>query len=130
MNRRDAELEQILDQALNEIREETPDPQFVAEATEQVWEQLATHDSTEEAHGPRRIESCAGFQELIPAYYDRYAAGTPSRWVETMRRAMASSLWQFSTTRMLQEYTERLYLPAAGVETPIAVVQPVATEAG
>ncbi len=69
-------------------------------------------------------------EELIPAYYDRYAAGTPSRWVETMRRAMASSLWQFSTTRMLQEYTERLYLPAAGVETPIAVVQPVATEAG
>ena len=34
-----------------------------------------------------------------------------------MRRAMASALWRFSTTRMLQEYTERLYLPAAGVET-------------
>ena len=32
-----------------------------------------------------------------------------------MRRAMATSLWQFSTTRMLHEYTERLYLPAAGV---------------
>ena len=28
---------------------------------------------------------------------------------------MASSLWDFSTTRMLHDYVERLYLPAAGV---------------
>ena len=57
-------------------------------------------------------------------------AGIPLRWVETMRRAMATSLWQFSTTRMLQEYAERLYLPAAGVEVPAAVAEPVVTEAG
>ncbi len=55
--------------------------------------------------------------ELIPTYYDRGPDGIPSAWVETMRRAMASSLWQFSTTRMLEEYTEGLYLPAAGIET-------------
>jgi hypothetical protein len=29
---------------------------------------------------------------------------------------MATTLWHFSTTRMLHEYTERLYLPAAGIE--------------
>jgi hypothetical protein len=28
-----------------------------------------------------------------------------------MRRSMASTLWQFSTTRMLHEYVERMYLP-------------------
>jgi hypothetical protein len=28
---------------------------------------------------------------------------------------MATTLWRFSTTRMLHEYTERLYLPAAGI---------------
>ena len=28
----------------------------------------------------------------------------------------ATSLWEFSTTRMLQQYTELLYLPAAGIE--------------
>ena len=39
----------------------------------------------------------------------------PLRWLTVMRRAMASALWRFSTTRMLHEYTERLYLPAAGV---------------
>jgi hypothetical protein len=32
-----------------------------------------------------------------------------------MRRSIATTLWNFSTTRMLQEYTERLYLPAAGI---------------
>ena len=68
--------------------------------------------------------------ELVPAYYDRDKAGIPTRWVETMRRAMASSLWQFSTTRMLQEYTERLYLPAAGTEVVVAEPTPVVTEAG
>jgi starch phosphorylase len=57
-------------------------------------------------------------EALIPAYYDRDAAGIPADWVATMRRAMASSIWRFSTTRMLQEYTERLYLPAAGIATP------------
>jgi starch phosphorylase len=69
-------------------------------------------------------------QELLPAYYDRDKAGIPVRWVETMRRAMATSLWAFSTTRMLQEYTERLYLPAAGIEVPMVVPEPVVTEAG
>ncbi len=69
-------------------------------------------------------------EELVPAYYDRDKAGIPLRWVETMRRAMATSLWQFSTTRMLEEYTEGLYLPAAGVEVKVVVHEPVVTEAG
>ena len=68
--------------------------------------------------------------ELVPAYYERDKSGIPLRWVEVMRRAMASSLWAFSTTRMLQEYTEGLYLPAAGVEVPTPVAEPVVTEAG
>jgi glycogen phosphorylase len=55
-------------------------------------------------------------EETIPEYYERDEAGIPVRWVERMRRSIASTLWQFSTTRMLHEYTERLYLPAAGIE--------------
>jgi starch phosphorylase len=69
-------------------------------------------------------------QELLPAYYDRDKAGVPRRWVEVMRQAMATSLWDFSTTRMLQEYTEQLYLPAAGVKVVTASQEPVVTEAG
>ena len=54
--------------------------------------------------------------EAVPEYYDRDEAGIPVRWVERMRRSIGTNLWQFSTTRMLHEYTERLYLPAAGIE--------------
>jgi glycogen phosphorylase len=55
--------------------------------------------------------------EVVPEYYDRDPKSKPpARWVDRMRRSMASTLWQFSTTRMLHEYAERLYLPAAGIE--------------
>ncbi len=54
--------------------------------------------------------------ETVPEYYERDDAGVPARWVDRMRRAIATTLWQFSTTRMLHQYTEELYLPAAGIE--------------
>jgi len=50
-------------------------------------------------------------QEAIPAYYDRGPEGLPDRWLALMRRSIATSIWRFSTTRMLHEYAERLYLP-------------------
>src|SRR3954463_324992 len=69
-------------------------------------------------------------EDLIPRYYDR-EAGLPTRWTDVMRRAMATSLWRFSTTRMLQEYVEQLYLPAAGVEVgPAPDERAVVTEPG
>jgi starch phosphorylase len=52
-------------------------------------------------------------QELVPAYYERDEAGVPARFVQLMRNSIASTIWNFSTTRMLHEYVERLYLPAA-----------------
>jgi glycogen phosphorylase len=69
-------------------------------------------------------------EEIVPSYYERDANGLPPRWLAVMRRAMATSLWNFSTTRMLHEYTESLYLPAAGVSVVEAIAAPVVTEAG
>ena len=68
--------------------------------------------------------------DLIPRYYERDQRGIPTRWVDVMRRSMATTLWRFSTTRMLHEYTEELYLPAAGVEVIRPAGEPVGTEAG
>jgi starch phosphorylase len=51
--------------------------------------------------------------EIVPCYYDRDAQGLPADWVDLMRRSMASTLWRFSTTRMLHDYVEKMYLPAA-----------------
>ena len=55
--------------------------------------------------------------EMIPAYYERDANGLPTRWLQLMRNSIASTIWRFSTTRMLHEYVERLYLPAAAPRT-------------
>jgi len=52
--------------------------------------------------------------EVIPRYYQRDRAGVPRGWTEMMRNSISSTIWRFSTTRMLHEYTEQLYLPAAG----------------
>jgi len=62
-------------------------------------------------------------EEIIPTYYQRDGDGLPRGWLKVMRRAMASALWRFSSTRMLREYTESLYLPG---ERPAEGVAPEA----
>jgi len=57
---------------------------------------------------------------VVPLYYARDEAGAPADWVAQMRRSMASTLWQFSTLRMMHEYVEEMYLPAAGVKKAAA----------
>jgi len=51
--------------------------------------------------------------EIVPMYYERDRNGLPRRWLAMMRNSMQSTIWQFSTSRMLQEYVEQLYRPAA-----------------
>jgi len=46
----------------------------------------------------------------------------PGDWIATMREAIDAAIWQFSTARMLGEYVEKLYRPAAAhVEEPVAL---------
>jgi starch phosphorylase len=52
-------------------------------------------------------------REVIPAFYDRDPNGIPKAWVARMRTSMAELTPRFSTNRMVREYVERLYLPAA-----------------
>ena len=51
--------------------------------------------------------------DVVPTYYERDQNGLPKRWIEGMRHAMETSIWDFSTHRMLEEYFARLYAPAA-----------------
>ena len=55
-------------------------------------------------------------KEIVPVYYERDADGLPQRWLQLMRNSIASTIWRFSTTRMLHEYVEQLYLPAAAAD--------------
>jgi starch phosphorylase len=56
--------------------------------------------------------------EIVPMYYERDRKGLPKRWLQMMRNSMSSTIWEFSTSRMLQEYVEQLYRPAADEVPP------------
>jgi len=52
-------------------------------------------------------------KEVIPMFYDRGPDDLPRRWIERMKAAMRSICPVFNTNRMVHEYAERFYLPAA-----------------
>ncbi len=49
-------------------------------------------------------------REVIPLFYERDSKGIPRRWIQKIRRAMVTLVPQFTTRRMVREYTERYYL--------------------
>jgi starch phosphorylase len=51
--------------------------------------------------------------EVVPLYYDRDASGLPARWIARAKRSMATLIPAFNTRRMLGNYVEGLYRPAA-----------------
>ncbi len=51
--------------------------------------------------------------EIVPLYFDRGEDGVPYGWVQVAKAAMHSSLWAFSTRRMVRDYTTEMYMPAA-----------------
>ena len=52
-------------------------------------------------------------REVVPEFYARDPEGIPRAWVARIRRSLARLTPRFSSNRMLAEYLERLYLPAA-----------------
>jgi len=51
--------------------------------------------------------------QVIPDFYARGADHLPHRWVARMKRSMATLSGVFNTDRMVREYGERMYFPAA-----------------
>ena len=51
--------------------------------------------------------------DVVPVFYGRAADGLPHAWIERMKRSMRLLTAAFSTNRMLWEYAERYYVPAA-----------------
>jgi starch phosphorylase len=52
-------------------------------------------------------------REVIPEFYARDGQGIPTAWVARMRESMARLTPRFSANRVVCEYTEQHYLPAA-----------------
>jgi starch phosphorylase len=49
-------------------------------------------------------------QEVVPEFYACDAAGMPRRWLERVRRSMASLTPTYSSSRMARDYVEQYYL--------------------
>ncbi len=58
--------------------------------------------------------------QIAPRFYDRNADGIPTRWVESIRHTLSTLSPELSADRMVREYVERLYLPAAAAERAIS----------
>jgi len=51
--------------------------------------------------------------DVVPLFYDRQADSLPRGWIARMKKSLRMLCPAFSTNRMLWEYSERYYLPAA-----------------
>jgi starch phosphorylase len=54
--------------------------------------------------------------EIVPLYYNRDHDNVPRAWAEIMRESIRSNAPMFSMTRMIKEYTTKLYVPAMNGE--------------
>ncbi|MFO7783016.1 MAG: alpha-glucan family phosphorylase [Thermodesulfobacteriota bacterium] len=52
-------------------------------------------------------------KDVAPLFYDRGADGLPRRWIAMMKRSLHRLSPVFNTHRMVEEYWERFYCPAA-----------------
>jgi glycogen phosphorylase len=52
--------------------------------------------------------------ELIPLYYHRDRDGLPRGWIKRMKRTIRTLGWRFNADRMVMDYTQKCYVPAAG----------------
>jgi len=53
-------------------------------------------------------------EEVIPLYYDRDIDGLPRAWIRRMTNSISTLAWRFSAHRMVMDYVQKAYLPAAG----------------
>ncbi len=75
-----------------------------------------THHVSDEINDNRDAEDLFRVlsEEVIPLYYDRDADGLPQRWIERMKNSIYSLAYRFSAHRMVMDYVQQMYLPAAG----------------
>ena len=53
-------------------------------------------------------------EEVIPLYYQRDRDGLPRGWIKRMKRTIRTLGWRFNADRMVMDYTQKCYIPAAG----------------
>ena len=74
----------------------------------QHYEDPAAQDAADAEALYRLLED-----EVVPLFYKRDADDVPRGWVHVMKEAIRTVVPVFCTRRMVKEYTERFYVPAA-----------------
>jgi glycogen phosphorylase len=79
----------------------------------------------------RAIYDLLGTQ-VIPRFYETDRDGVPSRWVEMVRHTLRETGPKVQATRMVRDYVQQLYVPAAGSSRAMAEggYAPARSEAG
>jgi starch phosphorylase len=72
-----------------------------------VYEDLAYQDHVESESLYNLLE-----REIIPLFYERTLDDVPRKWIARMKESMRTIIPQFSTNRMLRDYTQKMYVPA------------------
>jgi glycogen phosphorylase len=85
---------------------------------------IPTADGVENPERRDTLEAYALYEliatQVAPRFYDRSANGVPTRWVSMVRHTLAALRPQVQACRMVQEYVERLYAPAARSATEVS----------
>jgi starch phosphorylase len=84
---------------------------------------IPSADGIADEHVRDDIEASALYDliehEVAPRFYDCDERGLPRRWIEMVRHTLKSLGPKVLSTRMVREYVERLYTPAAGAARAI-----------
>lgn len=51
-------------------------------------------------------------KEIVPLFYERNAEGVPEKWIAVMKESIKTLAYQYSTHRMVQDYTRKMYIPS------------------
>ena len=75
-----------------------------------------TSHASDEVTDQRDTESLyeALENEVIPLFYQFSDDGLPLEWIQRMKNSIGSLAWRFSSHRMVMDYAQLAYIPAAG----------------
>ncbi|MDH4067828.1 MAG: alpha-glucan family phosphorylase [Dehalococcoidia bacterium] len=78
-----------------------------------IQDEVEAHDPGEEDTSDAKTLYRLLEEEIVPLYYQRDRNGVPHGWVHMVKEAINSIVPRFCARRMLKEYIEQMYIPAA-----------------
>ncbi|MFH2058677.1 MAG: alpha-glucan family phosphorylase [Pseudomonadota bacterium] len=78
---------------------------------------IGNGDTYDDHNYQDEVESQALFNilenDVIPKFYDRKRGNPPLKWIGMMKQAMIMAITDFSSDRMVREYSARFYIPGS-----------------